>query len=143
MNFRRIQNSILALCGLICGCNAYPVTHEISVRPLDKEIDGVPVRVTTRQQIEVFQKQGDGSYSRVFDRVDSMPDQAHVFATGIHAGTLSDNKLILTLNSNGTIKQVDVTATPKGNDALSQLGTSVSNVATSAATLKSKLDDTH
>lgn len=130
-----------ALVIVAAGCSAKPTLRDISGRPPFAEFEGIPTRILARQQVEVFSKQPDGTYAKVHEQVENLPDQSRLFATGIDADWLADHKLVLSVNPDGTLKQVDVTITSKAEAALTQLGTSASGVATAAASLEAKRDE--
>lgn len=117
----------------LVGCSSHIVVEEVPYKQID-HLDGVPVQLASQQQITVNQLQSDGTYVQVESTLYPIADHSRLFVVGIKADTFSNASLTLGLNSDGTLGNVGITSTPSGQQALTQLGTSVSNITTQAST---------
>jgi hypothetical protein len=122
------------------GCASEVKVRDISGPPPQPgvEFEGIPVRFPSRQAVEVYALQPDGSYTLVHSHVYVLPDQSRMFAVRVDADELSDHTLALEVEADGTPKKIKTTTSSQGGEVLSQVGSSLSGVATAVATLEQK-----
>jgi hypothetical protein len=117
----------------LTACSSNVVVHEISGPPKNS-FCGIPIQLAAVQQITVYQLQPNGTYSKVEATQYPIADQSRLFSVGINTQVFSNATLNLALNDDGTAKSVAISSTPSGASAITQLGSSLSTVVTSAAT---------
>lgn len=133
MKVRLLSIVLFALCA---GCSTTLSVTDISgltsdeFNKLDQAERGIPFRVTSPYTVRLFQKQVDGSYATVGKPVHvKLPNTDKLYALNYDSGQFSNHTFALTLNPNGTIASVGATETKQIDEAITAIGTEVTDVA--------------
>lgn len=127
-------NPQLALCcalfGGLClsGCASTPVATSVSGTPA--AFSGLPFRIHAQQTARVFVRQYDGNYTEVSRAAAMLTDFNRTFALDVHSGPLASPSLTLQMNSDNTLKSVEIAGTDQTPATLDAATSAVSGVQT-------------
>ena len=135
---RLVQFSFGAALAGIQGCST-----QVKVAPLSidlaagEKVDGIPFRMPMRYSLKLYELV-DGKYkaTEVTPSTDTFADMTKLYKLQVEGKALSQGAITFKLNPDGTPSTLKVVSTSKGQDILSELGTSYKNVAVAKAALE-------
>jgi hypothetical protein len=117
--------ALIGVFAFLAGCSSVNVVTDITDVKPGGPISGAPFRLAEEYRVSLYQLKKDGSYERVFQQRNSMPDQTKVFAAGYTAQSLSDHTFKVDLYDDNTLKMTSITSTQKINAAAGALADEV------------------
>ncbi len=130
MSIRILSILAVSLVLLVCaGCSANVTVGRVApAKPAEKchltgEVDGIPFRVPAIYTLRVYQLKGK-SYEPVESArfVRKLPDPCELYTLSFDAKALSDQKVALKLDIDGTLDLLDMTEAQKVDEAITDIG---------------------
>ncbi len=104
------------------------------------ELTGIPFRIKERYRITVYEK-GETKYEEILSEQHTLANVDQLYTLNFRGGVFSDATAAVELNNDGTIKKVDVGATDRFNEVLTELGAQGIAVATTVRDQKKARED--
>lgn len=117
----------LILPVLLVGCSSKPVVVEIGNAPKGP-IRGVPFRVKTEHNVQIFALQPDGTYSEVSRAPQTIADTSKLYAIDVEAQPLASGSLHIAEAADNTLSTMQVTGTDHTAAALDAVNNGVAGV---------------
>lgn len=122
--------AVVGLAALVAACSAEVKVSELDVgAPPGSRVDGIPFRTKERYLVKVYQKSEKG-YLEVAREMQTLPNPNKIYILQHIGQLLSNSNTKFTLNSDGTLKAVQLGADSQLDEAVSALEEQVSAAGT-------------